>query len=256
MIGPMDVSAPLQSPATSATDCETAGEAATAHDSRAAGLIRDVILGGQDGLVNVLGLVLGMAVATGSSHLVITAGLAALLAESIAMAGVAFTATGAERQLGSTLRRTLEARRDLRSERRRSDRLDRLADLALAQSAIELIVAEVDTEAVAWREELDVARAALAPVRETRPIRAAIVVGVSTMHGSAVPLIPFLVFPISSAPVVALAAAAIVLALAGIERARTTGGRPGRAALEMVGIGLVSALAGYLIGQLLGGRGS
>jgi VIT1/CCC1 family predicted Fe2+/Mn2+ transporter len=44
-----------------------------------------------------------------------------------------------------------------------------------------------------------------------------------------------------------------VLAVAGIERARTTGGRQLRAAAEMVVIGLVSALAGYLIGVLLGG---
>jgi len=49
--------------------------------ARGAALIRDVILGGQDGLVNVLGLVLGMAVATGSTRVVVTAGLAALLAE-------------------------------------------------------------------------------------------------------------------------------------------------------------------------------
>src|SRR5258707_11367600 len=61
--------------------------------------VRDVILGGQDGLVNVLGLVLGMAAATGSAHVVVTAGLAALLAESIAMARVAFTSSAAPRQL-------------------------------------------------------------------------------------------------------------------------------------------------------------
>ncbi|HLO34828.1 MAG TPA: VIT1/CCC1 transporter family protein, partial [Candidatus Deferrimicrobium sp.] len=65
-----------------------------------------MILGGQDGLVNVLGLVLGMAVATGSARVVVTAGLAAMLAESIAMAGVAFTSTGAERQAASMLRAT------------------------------------------------------------------------------------------------------------------------------------------------------
>src|SRR3972149_1323097 len=72
---------------------------------RGAALIRDVILGGQDGLVNVLGLVLGRAVATGSSRIVITAGLAALMAESIAMAGGAFTASGAGRQVGANPRR-------------------------------------------------------------------------------------------------------------------------------------------------------
>jgi VIT1/CCC1 family predicted Fe2+/Mn2+ transporter len=220
---------------------------------RGAALIRDVILGGQDGLVNVLGLVLGMAVATGSSRIVITAGLAALMAESIAMAGVAFTASGAERQLGATLRRAFDERREAQAGARDVARRRRLADAEMAPEFIDTVVREADAEAAVWREELEIARTALAPVRETRPVRAATVVGFSTALGSAVPLLPFILLPIATAPAVALAAATIVLALAGVERARTTGGRPGRAAFEMVAIGLVSALAGYLIGQLLGG---
>jgi predicted membrane protein (TIGR00267 family) len=223
------------------------------HRARGAALIRDVILGGQDGLVNVLGLVLGMAVATGSSRVVVTAGLAALLAESIAMAGVAFTATGAERQLGTSIRRTLDDRREATTRSRDAARRERLAEAGLSDELVALVADEVEAEAHAWRDQVEVARTALAPVRETRPIRAAAVVGVSTALGSSVPLLPFVLLPIAIAPVIALLAAAVVLALAGVERARTTGGRQLRAAVEMVTIGLVSALAGYLIGRLLGG---
>ena len=159
--------------------------------ARGAALIRDVILGGQDGLVNVLGLVLGMAVATGSSRVVVTAGLAALLAESIAMAGVAFTASGAERQLGSTIRRTLDERREAVTRSRDADRRRRLADAGLSPESIALVVAETEAEATAWRDQVELMRTALAPARETRPVRAAAVVGVSTALGSAVPLLPF-----------------------------------------------------------------
>jgi predicted membrane protein (TIGR00267 family) len=217
-------------------------------------LIRDVILGGQDGLVNVLGLVLGMAVATGSSRVVITAGLAALMAESIAMAGVAFTATGAERQLGATLRRRLDDLREKRSAARTVARRERLERAGLSPAFIETVVEETNAEAQAWRSTLEEARRTLAPVREMRPVRAAVVVGLSTALGSSVPLLPFLLLPIRLAPIVALVAAAVVLAIAGVERARMTGGSLCRAAAEMVGIGLLSALAGYLIGQLLGAR--
>jgi VIT1/CCC1 family predicted Fe2+/Mn2+ transporter len=66
-----------------------------------------------------------------------------------------------------------------------------------------------------------------------------------------VPLLPFVLLPIGIAPIVALTAGAVVLAVAGMERAALTGGDVRRAAFEMVGIGLVSAFAGYLIGQLL-----
>ncbi|HOD05010.1 MAG TPA: VIT1/CCC1 transporter family protein, partial [Anaerolineaceae bacterium] len=58
--------------------------------------LADVILGGQDGLVNVLGVILGVAAASSDPRLVIVAGLAATFAESVSMGAVAFTSTLAE----------------------------------------------------------------------------------------------------------------------------------------------------------------
>ena len=75
----------------------------TAHN-RIGRNMRDVILGGQDGLVNVLGVVLGVAAASQETRLVLAAGLAAAFAESFSMAAVAYTSTIAERDyLKSTL---------------------------------------------------------------------------------------------------------------------------------------------------------
>lgn len=59
-------------------------------------LLKDLILGGQDGLVEVLGLSLGLGIATGDSRIVIIAGLASTLSESISMGAVAFTSSEAE----------------------------------------------------------------------------------------------------------------------------------------------------------------
>src|SRR3989338_9217022 len=65
-------------------------------------VLRQIILGGQDGLVNVLGIVLGLAAAVtvnkeiGPSAVII-GGLAATFAESISMAAVAYTSGKAQR---------------------------------------------------------------------------------------------------------------------------------------------------------------
>src|SRR3989344_9647102 len=68
-----------------------------AHESsyRKGSNLKDVILGGQDGLVNVLGVILAIAVATYDTKIIIIAGLAATFAESISMAAVAYTSTKA-----------------------------------------------------------------------------------------------------------------------------------------------------------------
>ncbi len=60
------------------------------HNGNSA-IIRDIILGGQDGLVNVFGVVLAVAEATQSKYIIMISGLAAAFAESISMAAVAYT---------------------------------------------------------------------------------------------------------------------------------------------------------------------
>ena len=64
-------------------------------------LLRDIILGGHDGVVNVLGLVLGVAAATADPRIILIAGLAGGFAESISMAAVAYTSTMASRDFAS-----------------------------------------------------------------------------------------------------------------------------------------------------------
>lgn len=230
-----------------------AGAALEAHTLPAgpAALVRDVILGGQDGLVNVLGLVLGMAAATSDARVVVTAGLAALLAESIAMAGVAFTSSGAERQLVHANEAGIQEERARLRQVLASRRRAALAEHGLSHAAQLAADAEAERDGAAWIARMDEERARIRPVREGRPIRAAAIVGISTAIGSSVPLLPFAFLPIGAAPIVALLSAGLVLAVAGFERADLTGGSRRRAALEMLAIGIVSAFAGYLIGLAL-----
>lgn len=61
--------------------------------------LRDVILGGQDGLVNVLGIALGLFTAHADSRVVIVAGLAAGFSESISMGAVAYTSARADKEI-------------------------------------------------------------------------------------------------------------------------------------------------------------
>lgn len=210
--------------------------------------LRDIILGGQDGLVNVLGLSLGMAAATADTHVVIVAGVAAMLAESIAMAGVAYTAAGAERE-----RTGLVAETVLASIHARADERHHAAAEAAEASGMDadVIRAALADEADAWQEEVAGVRRELAPLSEARPAAAAAIVGFSTIAGSAVPLVPFLLLPIEVAPWAALTASCAVLLLVGGYRARVAGGGSLRAGAQMAAIGLVSALAGYAIGIIL-----
>src|SRR3989449_1333696 len=76
-------------------------EDALAEKHAQPGLLSDFILGSQDGLVNVLGVILGVAVASRNLSdpitIILAGGLAATFAESISMGAVAYTSTLARR---------------------------------------------------------------------------------------------------------------------------------------------------------------
>src|SRR5947209_6121675 len=59
--------------------------------------LRDVILGGQDGLVNILGIILGVIAGGGSKTVLLATGFAAAITESISMGAVGYTSSVAQR---------------------------------------------------------------------------------------------------------------------------------------------------------------
>lgn len=61
--------------------------------------LREILMGAQDNLTNVLAIVLGVALGSGEVRTVALAGMAAGLAEAISMGGVLYTSTTAERDL-------------------------------------------------------------------------------------------------------------------------------------------------------------
>ena len=66
--------------------------------------LREILMGAQDNLTNVLAVVLGVAIGAGRSDLVALAGLAAGVAEAISMGGVLYTSTRAELDLEARVR--------------------------------------------------------------------------------------------------------------------------------------------------------
>jgi hypothetical protein len=76
--------------------------------------LRDVILGGQDGLVNILGIILGVVAAGGSRTVLLATGFAAAITESISMGAVGYTSTASERDY-------YQAEREPRGRRDRPD---------------------------------------------------------------------------------------------------------------------------------------
>lgn len=217
---------------------------------RQASGLSDVILGGQDGLVNVLGVILGVAAATGDPRIVMAAGLAATFAESVSMGAVAYTSTLADHAF-------------YESEREREHRHVRLVPALERQEIREIyqrkgfegelldqIVNTITADPNVWVAVMMAEEHQLSPTDRRQAMRSALVVGLSAIVGSLIPLFPFVFLPVGISMGVSVVLAALTLFGVGAYKARATVGHPGRSGLEMAVIGTLSALVGYGVGVL------
>jgi VIT1/CCC1 family predicted Fe2+/Mn2+ transporter len=218
---------------------------------RRASWLSDVILGGQDGLVNVLGVILGVAAATHDPYIVLVAGLAATFAESVSMGAVAYTSTRADADFYESERerehRHIRQMPVLERDEVRAIYYEKGFRNDLLESIVDTITANPDI----WVAVMMAEEHRLTLVDRKQALRAALVVGFSAVIGSLIPLVPFMVLPVTTSIWVSILVTALVLYAVGAYKAKTTVGRPWKSGLEMAVIGTVSALAGYAIGLLL-----
>lgn len=218
--------------------------------------LRDIILGGQDGLVNVLGLVLGVAAATAQLRIIMAAALAATFSESIAMGGVAYTSALAERDY--YLAQLEKERREIEEvpDVERQEVREIFRDKGLHGEVLERVVDEITSDKQIWVEVMMRDELHLAPVSNKGVVRRAFVTGFATLIGSLIPLVPFLFVPVlgmsvTAATILAVPLCAAVLFAVGAYKALTLVGDWRISGLQMLVIGMVSAAAGYGIGRLV-----
>jgi predicted membrane protein (TIGR00267 family) len=214
--------------------------------------LRDVILGGQDGLVNVLGIVLGVSAASGDNKILIAASMAAAFAEAVSMGAVAYTSTLTERDhyLKELERETLEVENSPEAETQEVREI--YAKKGFSGDLLEKIVSQVTSNKENWVKIMMDEELGLEDVDTKKIILTSLVVALAALLAAFIPIIPFMFLPHTQAVVCAIAASCVSLFAIGIYEAKTYVGVWWKKGLQMTVIGLGAALVGFLIGRLFG----
>lgn len=211
----------------------------------------DIILGGQDGIVNVLGVILGVAAATVSSKIVLVAGLAATFAESISMAAVAYTSKLAEADYyqSELEREEWEIKNVPKGEREEIRAL--YENYGFKGKVLDEIIERITSDDKIWLKVMMEQELKLQPVDRKQALPASLVVGFSALIGSFIPLTAFFFLPVKESIIVSLIISSLTLFFVGYYKARQTIGRQLlKQGIEMAVIGMASAMVGYLVGSL------
>ncbi|MEK6891574.1 MAG: VIT1/CCC1 transporter family protein [Nanoarchaeota archaeon] len=214
--------------------------------------LRDFILGFQDGLVNTLGLVLGVATAVQESKIVLISGIVTTFAESVSMAAVAYTSTKAAHQFYES---------QLEREKKEIEEIphmevEEIRDIyrkkGFKGKQLESIVKKITSSKKLWLETMMAEELRLFPEDYESPAKSAFVVGISAVVGSLIPVIPFFLLSVKMGMATALISSVITLFIVGAVKAKITIGDWKRNGIEMAIVGTLAALVGYAVGSFLG----
>ena len=212
--------------------------------------LRDVILGGQDGLVNMLGIVLGVVAAGGSTHVLVVTGIAAAITESISMGAVAYTSFGSDRDFYLAEKAREQKEIEATPDDEREEIREIYADKGFEGQLLEDVVSTITSNRETWVSTMMNEELHLQPVAQQSLVQSALVVTVATLIGHFIPIVPFMVVGRTPAIILAIALSAVTLFAVGVYSAKTLVGDWRKSGIQMVAIGLGAALLGFAIGRL------
>ena len=166
-------------------------EDVTGEQHKQPGLLSDFILGSQDGIVNVLGVILGVAVASQNFKIILAGGLAATFAESISMGAVAYTSTMARREFYLAEYEREKREMEEAPEQEKEEVRKILQRWGVPSKELEDILVHITMKPKAWLDIM-MAHDNLSPVDEKQATKSALLVCVAAIVGSLIPLLPFI----------------------------------------------------------------
>ena len=213
--------------------------------------LRAGVLGANDGIVSVAGIVIGVAAATVERAPIVTAGVAGLAAGALSMALGEYVSVSTQRDTEQAL--LAKERRELLEEPEAE--LEELVGLyqkkgLSAQTA--RTVAEELTAHDAFAAHIDV-ELGIDPDELTNPWHAAISSAISFTVGAILPMLAILLPPPAARIPVTFVAVLLALAITGWVSARLGGADPVRATQRVVIGGALAMAITYAIGRLVGG---
>ncbi len=207
--------------------------------------IRELIFGLQDGLISTVVLVSSVYGATSDNGLTIIAGLAGALGGTVSMSAGSFLSSRAEKEV-------LESQINIELTKFMEDPSKQIDQLVAALTTDGLTEEEAFsiTETMAKNEDVLIRTViekelGLSLDEVSVPWKDAVVMGISFLLGTAVPILPYLMINGPIVVAISIAATGLGLFAMGVGKSRFTKRNPIMSGIDILSIGILAATAGY-----------
>lgn len=223
-------------------------EPQTANHGQKLNWLRAGVLGANDGIVSIAGLVVGVAGATNSTLVIATAGIAGIIAGAISMAAGEYVSVSSSRDSEKALLK-MEEYELKHHPKEELEELTCIYETKGLSRKTALIVAKELTEHDAMKAHFD-AELGIDPNDLTNPWHAAIASCIAFLSGAIIPLLAVLLPPASIRIPFAFIAVIVALVLTGTVSAKIGKANILRAVLRVVIGGALAMAVTYGIGRL------
>ncbi|CAN5155677.1 VIT1/CCC1 transporter family protein [soil metagenome] len=224
----------------------------TEQHLRSSDVISDIVIGMSDGLTVPFALAAGLSGAVASSSLVVTAGIAEIVAGSIAMGLGGYLAGRTEADHYDSERRREMREVETVPEREKEEVREVFAEMGLPMALQVVIADELAKDKTKWVDFMMQYELGLDKPDPNRATKSALTIGLSYVAGGLVPLSPYF---ISASPHEALLYSCgltlICLFVFGYFKSKGTGQPPISGAFKVMLIGALAAAAAFGVARLI-----
>jgi len=218
------------------------------HRAERAGWLRAAVLGANDGIVSIAGLVVGVAAAGASHATILASGLAGVVAGAMSMAAGEYVSvqSQADTERADMAKETRELAENPDAELAELTHIyvRRGLDRELAHQVAVQLTAH-DALGSHARDELGITETLRA-----RPLQAALASAGAFALGALLPMVAVVLAPVARVQAVAIATTVVALSLSGALAARIGGASPWRGAARVASWGVLAMVAATAIGRL------
>jgi vacuolar iron transporter family protein len=214
--------------------------------------ITDAVIGMSDGLTVPFALAAGLSGAVSSNSIVITAGIAEIVAGCIAMGLGGYLAGKTEQEhYQSELKREYDEVETV-PEKEMQEVMEIFADYGISKEGQQILAAELAKDKTKWVNFMMKFELGLEEPHSQRAINSALTIGIAYFIGGLLPLSAYFFTP---NPYEGLIVSAIIttfcLFIFGYFKAKVTGQKPINGALKVTAIGLIAAAAAFGIARIV-----
>jgi len=212
--------------------------------------LRAAVLGANDGIVSTAGIVVGVAAATDNTSVILTAGIAGIVAGSLSMAAGEYVSVSSQKDTEKALL-AKEKQALLKFPEKELEELVALyMQKGLSKSTAEMVAKEL-TKKDAYAAHID-AELGIDPSDLTNPWHAAVASTISFASGSLIPLLAVIFSPATIRIPITFSAVVLALILTGTVSAHIGGAGKKRAIFRVLVGGILAMAVTFAVGRIVG----